>query len=400
MNWHKLLKQALKDFLRKKKNNNEYTTYIQTFANNYKTELANIERHLKKKDYKFGKWKAKLIPKKDGGKRPLIIPTLIKDKLVLKAISFYLSDTLSNDFEKVGFISYAYQKGKSSRDALIQLKKIHVPQNCLLKIDIKHFFDEIDKDILIKLLNTFSINDYVKELICKSINPPINYSFLNKEEIQNFPKGGIPQGNSISAILSNLYLNEFDRLSISNGWKMIRYADDIVFSVSNKKEALLILSQVEKYLLEKRKLNIHRLNDSSESKTAIYDNPQKCHMKYLGIIFDGKNLFPTQECCYQLIGKVKSILKNEATSKEKNKNIKTAIAQWCGYYAFTDIPKSRIKKMNSSINYLIKKWNLNTKEIDITNTIELSRKRQNNKLIQLFKPTRFGEEYEWLNYYN
>ena len=162
--------------------------YLNSFAENHKTRLAIIERHLQRKDYNFGKWKAILIPKKDGGNRPLIIPNSISDKLVLKAISDYLSDSLYCVFNSVSSISYAYQKGKCTRDALIQLKRIHNPENILLKIDIKHFFDEIDKAILIQLLDEYQIDDYVKHLIFKGINPIIDYSNLKKVTLKSFQK--------------------------------------------------------------------------------------------------------------------------------------------------------------------------------------------------------------------
>lgn len=400
MKWYKLLNNAWKSFSTKKKINGEYNLpYIKSFAENYKTKLDVIEQHLNRRDYKFGKWKATFIPKKDGGKRPLIIPQSINDKLVLKAISEYLSNVLSNIFNSVSSISYAYQKGKSSRDALIQLKRIHNPQNILLKIDIKHFFDEIDKTILIQLLNEHPIDAYVKDLISKGLNPIIDYSALDKSDIEKFPQGGIPQGNPISAILSNLYLYELDKLSISNGWKMVRYADDMVFSVSNFEEAKLILSQVEKYLLDKRKLRIHPFSDSSNEKTNIYKNPKKQRMKYLGVIFDGKNLYPTDERCSLLIDKIKTILSSKTTCEEIDKEIKKTIAQWCGYYAFTDITNRQLKMMNNAISHHISKCKLNISDINIIDVVLKTRKRQNSLFCRLFYPLRFGEEYEWLNFY-
>lgn len=70
MNWRKLLYNAWTSYIEKKKNNGEnYSAYLKSFSNTYKTGLAVIERHLKRKDYNFGKWKATLIPKKDGGNR-------------------------------------------------------------------------------------------------------------------------------------------------------------------------------------------------------------------------------------------------------------------------------------------------------------------------------------------
>ena len=400
MKWRKFLYDAWNSFFEKKKNNDEnFMPYLNSFTKTYKTRLAVIERHLQRKDYNFSKWKATLIPKKDGGYRPLIIPKTIRDKLVLKAMSDYLSDSLAPVFNRVSSVSYAYQKGKSTRDALIRLKRIHNPENILLKIDIKHFFDEIDKRILTHLLSQYPIDEYVKSLIYKSINPIVDYSALKKSDIDKFPKGGIPQGNPISTILSNLYLYELDRLAISNDWKMVRYADDIVFSVPNIEEAQLILSQVEKYLLDTRKLVIHPLKNSSDAKTAIFLNPKNNSMKYLGVIFDGQNLFPTKECCYQLIGKIKTILKCTSTSEEKEFFIKKAIAQWCGYYAFTDIPNSQIKWMNNAINYQIGKCKLDIPKVNIANVVLKTRKRQNNRLLKLFYPIQIGEGYRWLNIY-
>lgn len=401
MNWHKLLNKAWEKISAKKMINGEYTLpYLQSFANNYKTRLAVIERHLKRKDYFFGKWKATFIPKKDGGNRPLIIPVSISDKIVLKAVSDYLSNALSQVFNEVRSISYAYQKGKSARDALIQLKKMHNPKNILLKIDIKHFFDEIDRDIIMQLINQYPINDYVKNLIYNSINPLVDYSNLEKSELAKFPKGGIPQGNSISSILSNLYLLELDKLAVSKGWRMVRYADDMVFSVSNLKEAHVILSQVERFLTDHRKLTIHPLGKSSDSKTAIFQNPKKNKMEYLGINFDGEKLLPTKERRWLLIKKIRNILESTSTSDVKEAKIKEAISQWCGYYAFTDITDSQIKWMNSAINHQIGKSNLNIRVINIIDTISKARKRQNSKFARLFYPIQFGEEFAWLNLYN
>uniref|UniRef100_UPI0040296D39 hypothetical protein n=1 Tax=Parabacteroides distasonis TaxID=823 RepID=UPI0040296D39 len=72
----------------------------------------------------------------------------------------------------------------------------------------------------------------------------------------------------------------------------------------------------------------------------------------------------------------------------------------CGYYAFTDITDSQIKRMNSAINHQIGKSNLNIRVINIIDTISKARKRQNSKFARLFYPIQFGEEFAWLNLYN
>ena len=85
---------------------------------------------------------------------------------------------------------------------------------------------------------------------------------------------------------------------------------------------------------------------------------------------------------------------------DKEIAIKKSIAQWCGYYAFTDISNGQIKWMDKSINYQIKKHKLNTCKVNIIDVLLKTRKRQNSRLMKIFKPIKFGEEYGWLNIYS
>lgn len=399
MNWNKLLYKAWKDYYSKQKGK-YLSAYIKSFVDDYKTKIQCVEQSLQQRQYKFNTWKAILIPKNDEGFRPIIKPISISDKLVLKAISIYLSMILEPVFDRVSSISYAYQKGKSTRDALIQLRKIHNPKNILLKIDIKHFFDEIDKTILINLLNEYSLDEYIQKLIFESLNPIVDYSGIKECDIDKFPKGGIPQGNSISNVLSNLYLYELDKLALSNKWKMVRYADDMVLSVSNIDEAKLVLSQIERYLLDNRKLTIHQLGDLSKSKTYIFLNLRKEPMLYLGVMFNGEKLYPAPICYDTLKNRIKTVLSSTSTVKEKEISIQNAISQWCGYYAFTDIPQNKLKRLNTTINYLINKCELNISNVNIGRVLEQTRKHQNNKLAKMFAPKPIGKEFWWLNIYS
>lgn len=120
-------------------------------------------------------------------------------------------------------------------------------------------------------------------------------------------------------------------------------------------------------------------------------------MKYLGVKFDGQKIYPTKECCCQLVGKIKRILQKTITLVEREKELKKAIAQWCGYYAFTDITDSQIKMMNSAINYQIIKHNLKLQKVEINVAISKARKRQNNRFLKVFHPMKYGVEYSWLN---
>lgn len=399
INWNKMLRYAWKEYSTKKKADKKCIVALQSFEKNIKKHLSDIKLHLQRRDYKFGRWAVQSKTKDDGGVRYFTIPTLIRDRIVIKAISIYLSEILHYQFDKVKNISYAYLKGKNTRDALLQLKKIHKPGNVLLKLDIKHFFDTIDQDILSQLLiETTPIDDYVKELIHEIINPDL--SNLTTKEREQLPQGGIPQGNPISNVLSNLYLFELDQLAISKNWNMVRYADDMVVSTSNYEEALSILSEVKTYLADSRNLSIHPLSSAEDAKTIIFQNLKAKSMTYLGIDFNGEKLSPTKKCIESLNAKIKNIINSSSNPQDTKNQINQAIKQWCGYYAFTDISNHKITTLKNGINYQIKKHKLDINMDDIAEVISKTRKRQSNRIAKRFIPHTFGKEYAWLNIYN
>ncbi|MBR2369334.1 MAG: hypothetical protein IKA83_04170 [Paludibacteraceae bacterium] len=400
VNWYKLLDKAWKDFYKKKKAKGEdKKLYIEEFEENSTKNLNLITKYLQTKKYNFGEWKAILIKKKDGGERPIIVPYPLRDKILLKALCEYLTNIFSKDFNKVESVSFAYQKGKSSRDALLQLKKMYKSGDVLLKIDIQHFFDEIDKEILLQLLDNYKMDDYVKDLVGKSLRPAVDYAGIQNADLEKFPKGGIPQGNPISNILSNLYLNDFDKLVIEKGWNMVRYADDMVFSLTSEDEARFVLYEVEKYLSMERNLRIHPLGQKSDSKTAIFVNPKKNKMTYLGINFDGINLYLTDECYSKLTSRIEEILKNEDASIDKEQLMLNAIKQWCGYYAFTDVKSNKLKNLNRAINYQIKKYQPSISDIDIEKIMTKIKKKQNSIWYKIGKKIKPEEGNEWLDFY-
>lgn len=400
MDWKKLLDNAWKDILKKGKEKGEQLSpYLIDYSNNIKKHLKSIESLLILKKYQFREWKGILLPKSNGEKRPLIIPWNLNDKVVLKAITSYFVDVCSDLFKKVDDVSYAYQKGKSTKVALLKLKSIHKKGNVLLKIDIKHFFDTIDKNILVEKLDKIEMDCYVKELIISSINPIVDYSKIKIEERGLFPKSGIPQGNSISNVLSNFYLNDFDNFVIQKRWNMVRYADDMVFSVSSEEEAKIILSEIEEYLLENLKLSIHSLGNSSDAKTAIYLNPQKHSMEYLGVKFDGRNLSLTDKSYFNLNYRIRKILENQDTTIEKEQLVMNSIKQWCGYYAFTDVKSNKLKNLNRTINYQIKKYQPSVSEVDVEKVMTETRKKQNKRWYKIKEWIKPEEGNEWLDFY-
>ena len=281
------------------------------------------------------------------------------------------------------------------------MKSLYSLENAILKVDIRKFFDNIDKGILFKLLDEYEIDDYVYSLIRQSLNPTLKDNEFTEEALNQI-NNGIPQGNAISAVLSNLMLLEFDKLSKFKELKMIRYADDMVFICKDSSEAHSILEWLTEYLYNERKLTIHSLSSGKDAKTIIMSNLKKKRLLYLGVEFDGENLFPTKQCQAQLKYRIKSIIALEEISPEQRiEDIKTCISQWCGYYAFTNIKNKDLNRIGIIINKLCKnafgeKW----QQCNINRQFTKYRKRQNRKGLKRILPAvRFGEDYRWLMVY-
>lgn len=261
MNWHHYLQKAF-DSIEKKK--------LGSIGLNKDKTIRELEKFITSQKFEFKEWTPFLQEKEDGDFRPLICPP-IKDRIVLKALADYCSSKLAAHFASIEDISFAYQKGKGPRDALMKLKYLYRPGNIIVKIDIQKFFNNIKKEILMSLLRELNLDEYALMLIKRSLFPSLktNKAYdLAMESIKN----GIPQGNPVSAVLSNFYLLELDKGCKNQYIKMIRYADDMVVIVDNKENAFEILDSIETYLKNERKLSIHPL--STNDKTSIYKLPQ------------------------------------------------------------------------------------------------------------------------------
>lgn len=238
----------------------------------------------------------------------------------------YYENTLSKESLSTNIL--AFRKISNSPSNIHFAKdvfdEIKIRQNCsVLCLDIKSFFDELDHQILknswIEVLGTTSLpNDHFQ--VFKSIT---RYSYVNQNEIyeklsinkkikahrlcsaldfrnkirknkliyRNTEIRGIPQGSSISATLSNIYMLNFDRdlteyLKKQNG-RYFRYCDDILVICDTEKfpETLLRIQS----LIKKTKLTIQ----DSKTRIVTFKNgvkTSKDELQYLGFTYDGNKI--------------------------------------------------------------------------------------------------------------
>lgn len=142
------------------------------------------------------------IPKKNGKKRPLGIPSF-EDKLVQEVVRLLLEAIYEGHFEGT---SHGFRPHRSCHTALGMIQKSFAGAKWFIEGDIKGFFDNIDHNVLISILRERISDERFLRLIRKFFN-----AGYVEDWKYNKTYSGTPQGGIISPILANIYLDKFDK---------------------------------------------------------------------------------------------------------------------------------------------------------------------------------------------
>jgi RNA-directed DNA polymerase len=188
------------------------------------------------------------IPKGKGQTRPLGIPA-VKDRIAQKAVQIVIEPIFERMFLDT---SYGFRPGRSAKDALKEVEKnLNEGYTHVVDADIKGYFDNIPHHKLM---------DRVKGSIADGKVLGLLESWLNQDimtEAERWkPTMGTPQGAVISPLLANIYLHPLDCLMTSNGFKMVRYADDFVIMCKEEHKATEALEMVKRWV-EENGLTLH-----------------------------------------------------------------------------------------------------------------------------------------------
>lgn len=276
---------------------------IQDFERNLKTKLEQISKELKNDKFSFGKTKAVAIPKVKGGYRPLQVPE-IRDRVVIKAIAIIVELELESVFNLNNLASFAYQKKLGVEDAIFRMFQLYnLGNEIILEADIEKFFDSLNRELLLDELVFPNLSDNsINSLILGALTQKVGgLEKLSSEAQEVFAllEGGIPQGNALSPLCSNLYLNSFDLLMLKNDFNLVRYADDFIVLCKSNREAKKAYKIALSELEGKLKLKLHPLGRSKKSKTRILKPSKKKEFSFLSIQFDGSSLIPTPQKYFQ-----------------------------------------------------------------------------------------------------
>ncbi|MBI4739554.1 group II intron reverse transcriptase/maturase [Candidatus Woesearchaeota archaeon] len=162
-------------------------------------------------------------------KRPLGVPT-VSDRICQQAVLNIISPIFERYFHEE---SYGFRPGRSTKSAAGKIEAIRREgYRTGVDIDIKGFFDNVNHEILIKLVRKVIKDRRVLGLIRGWLKAGVM-----EEGNVRFQISGTPQGGVVSPILSNIYLTPLDIALEQNGYKFVRYADDALILCRSKEEA-------------------------------------------------------------------------------------------------------------------------------------------------------------------
>ena len=236
---------AWQEFCRGKRNKFD----VQKFEYNLEDNIFQIHQELKTKTYRHSHYTSFYI---QDPKLRHIHKANVRDRALHHAVFRILYPIFDKSFI---FDSYSCRLERGTHKAINRLQKFagkvskNNTKNCfILKCDIEKFFDSIDHNILISLIQKKIKENDAMWLIRKIIESFTNS--LNK---------GLPLGNITSQLFANIYLNGLDRF-VKNALKAkyyIRYCDDFVILSDNKEYLKRLIIRIDDFLKKELKLSLH-----------------------------------------------------------------------------------------------------------------------------------------------
>lgn len=267
------------------------------------------------------------IPKRNGGTRPLGIPTVM-NRFIQQAIAQVLTPLYDPSFSDY---SYGFRPKRRGHDAVKKAKEyIQEGYRWVVDIDLENFFNEVNHDRLMGLLAKRIEDKMILKLIRKYLQ-----SGIMANGVKTGNERGVPQGGPLSPLLSNIILDELDKELEKRGHRFCRYADDCNIYVKSRKAGYRLKESITQFIEKKLRLKVN------EKKSAV-DRPWR--RKFLGFSFTF-HYDPKIRIAKESIKAAKERIR-EITSRskpipigERIRKVNEFLVGWCNYFSLAETPR-------------------------------------------------------------
>lgn len=265
------------------------------------------------------------IPKPGGGVRTLGIPTVM-DRMIQQALLQGLTPIFDPTFSED---SYGFRPGRSTHQAILRARE-HMAggRRWVVDLDLEKFFDTVQHDVLMSRVARRVRDKRVLRVIGRYLRAGIMEGGVAPPR-----REGTPQGGPLSALLSNILLDELDKELERRGHCFVRYADDFQVYVESKRAGERVMASLERFLAKRLRVKVNR------EKSAVGRPWKRKFLGYRTTTNKKPKLKPDPKSVKRLKLKLKDLFRRgrgwslARTIRELN----PILRGWAAYYRLADV---------------------------------------------------------------